>query len=488
MLKKAVCAAALVASAGCESLTLADAPPENAELNQLMQSLHEETRATALSAAVAQGGEVFWSAGFGEARPGRAADGGTRYRVGSVSKVITAAVLARMADDGVVDWSDPVSLYVPEFDRGGDALTLRRLSDHTGGVRHYRFNESTVEREPVQWSGEALHLFVDDPLAAAPGEAHLYSSYSYTLLAAALERAGNAPFPALLNDYLTELFGLASIGPDVVGEQRVENAALYEGDAVADARDLSHRWAAGGLRADVEDLARLAGLVTRGAGALSPGSLREMTTPGRTLDGAEQSHSAGWVVDRLETGEAVFFHDGEVQGGHAHMMAVPDWDMSAAIAVNRGSFFSLGQGVALLCAAREMETCPAPIRQSTLDAQINQAFGTLQAALDSWNVMLADGDLSAFDTLVHASFDGAPFGSREALREGLETAFAQGGLIAQDSQPHVQLSGVAPGSLSRVSGRYFDRVFTEAEDLRLILAYDGDRWRLIRIEPREETQ
>ncbi len=442
-----------------------------------MTELFAETRANSLSAAVVDQGEVVWSMHLGAARDG------VRYRIGSVSKVVTAAVAARMVDAGIVRWDQPVSDLVPDFAGLTPAVTLRRLADHTGGVRHYHFNEDDAIRAPVARARDALHIFEADAFSYTPGEGFEYSSYGYTLLSAALEVAGGAPFPELLERYLTEPAELNGIAPDAGNTPGPMDAAVFEGLSEAEPRDISYKWAGGGLRASVEDLARFGYLVSAEGEFLGRDGRAAMIEPTLGADGSANPHAAGWVADRLETGETVLFHDGEVRGGHAHLVSVPDWGLTAAIAVNRGSFFSLSQGMALLCDYRGLEECPAAVAQSSREAQIETAIGAIRVASSELRQSLTEGDVEVLDRLTADGFDGSPWPTKDELLAGLAAAFEEGVLTPLDVESHMQIGGADPGSTARLSGNYYDRVFTAEADLVFVFAFDGERWSLIRIEP-----
>src|SRR5262245_31047852 len=104
----------------------------------LVDRLNSGLRAPGMTLAVAVRGRVVWSlaCGYADRGRGRPTVEGTRFRIGSVSKSITAAALMRYAADGKVDLDAPVGRYVPSFPHGGE-ITLRELAGHLGGIRHY---------------------------------------------------------------------------------------------------------------------------------------------------------------------------------------------------------------------------------------------------------------------------------------------------------------------------------------------------------------
>lgn len=94
-----------------------------------------EARLPSLTVAVGRAGEVVCvvGAGVGEVASGRAVDGGTQYRIGSVTKTFTAALVVLLAERGLLDLDAPVEAYLPGTAVGRPLI--RQLLAHCGGVQ-----------------------------------------------------------------------------------------------------------------------------------------------------------------------------------------------------------------------------------------------------------------------------------------------------------------------------------------------------------------
>src|SRR5258705_10769692 len=98
--------------------------------------------------AVAVDGRIVWSEAFGYAdleaqRPATAA---TQFRIGSVSKPLTATAIAQLFETGKLDLDAPVQRYVPTFPEKGAPITTRLVGGHLAGLRHYQGDEFTLNR------------------------------------------------------------------------------------------------------------------------------------------------------------------------------------------------------------------------------------------------------------------------------------------------------------------------------------------------------
>ena len=117
----------------------------------LVQELLAAQAIPAFSVAVMRGDQVLWAEAFGQADLELAvpATPGHRFRLGSVCKIITATLAARLAARGVVDLAAGIARYMPALPAAHHATTLRQLLTHRGGIRHYQDkDESTAAPGP----------------------------------------------------------------------------------------------------------------------------------------------------------------------------------------------------------------------------------------------------------------------------------------------------------------------------------------------------
>src|SRR5467141_4880919 len=106
------------------------------------------TRIPGVQVAVAVNGKLVWSEGFGyaDAERQRPVTRETQFRIGSVSKPLTATAVALLYEQGTLDLDAPVQRYVPSFPDKGYPITTRQLAGHLAGIRHYRGDEFLLNR------------------------------------------------------------------------------------------------------------------------------------------------------------------------------------------------------------------------------------------------------------------------------------------------------------------------------------------------------
>lgn len=172
------------------------APQKRKQIEAAVTRYVSTSRAPGVSVAVVENGAFEWSSGFGVADLENAvpATAQTVYRLGSISKPLTATAAALLWQRKKLDLDEPVQKYCPSFPRKDDAITTRQVPGHLGGIRHYKSetqddleNGNTLHFDDTVTSG--LKFFAADPLVAKPGTEYHYSTQGFTLVACVIEGA-----------------------------------------------------------------------------------------------------------------------------------------------------------------------------------------------------------------------------------------------------------------------------------------------------------
>lgn len=301
--------------------------------------------------AVAVDGKLVWSEAFGYAdiEVNRPATVTTRFRIGSISKSLTAAGLMRLVDQGLIDLDAPVQQYVPDFPvKPEGAITTRLLAGHLAGVRHYRGQEPFLNR-PFSNVQAGLKIFEDDPLVAPPGTQFTYSSFGWALISAVMESAAHRDFLDYMDAEVFQPLGLTHIRPDRSKEVDPERAKFYvtssEGKFVAAPTvDSSYMWAGGGFLSNAEDLVRF-GSAMLGSGFLEEVSRQRLFISQKTSVGKSIDYGIGWYVRKDGKGQVLYYHDGGHHGGTAVLFIRPGTQAVVAIACNLADADIIGRSM-----------------------------------------------------------------------------------------------------------------------------------------------
>jgi CubicO group peptidase (beta-lactamase class C family) len=270
--------------------------------------------------AVAVDGKLVWSEAFGYAdiAAKRPTTTETQFRIGSVSKPLTADAVAQLYEAGKLDLDAPVQRYVPTFPDKGTPITTRLLAGHLAGIRHYRGREFLSNQSyPSVTAG--LAIFENDSLVAPPGTRFSYSSYGFNVVSAVVEGASGEPFLAYMSRHVFQPLHMTATAPDKNDSLIPNRTRFYDRDSLGNfvlspQVDNSNKWAGGGFLSTAEDLVKF------GSAHLAPGRLKAATlellfTPQHTTSGEATPYGIGWFVDTDTLGHRYVYHGGGSVGG-----------------------------------------------------------------------------------------------------------------------------------------------------------------------------
>lgn len=320
-----------------------------------------------IAAAVIIDTTVVWTEAFGWADRDRrtAADTNTIYRVGSITKSVTAVILMHLVERGVVALDDPVVKHLPVFEHLGGGvpeagtITLRQLASHTGGLIREPELENAAAGLIGDWEDKIIASIPTTTLRSAPGTEYSYSNIGYGILGLALSRAAGESFLSLVERVFFRPLHMTSSTFIIEQPLDAHLAAGYvngrDGSVDADAPAREHAGRGykvpnGGIYSTAPDLARFAALMTGALAteALSERSRTEMLrrqTPGE----GPQGYGLGFFLRTDDAGSQYAYHTGSVAGYTAALLFDPERRIGVVLLRN----YARG-GTNLLQAARQL--------------------------------------------------------------------------------------------------------------------------------------
>ena len=338
------------------------APPAGVEAARaIAAALYEEADLPALSIAVGRDGVVLWSEAFGHAdlENGTPATPLSKFRIGSVSKPLTATAIGLLVQRGRLDLDAPVQRYVPYFPEKGWPVTTRQAAGHVAGIRHYRGDEFLSD-ELFETVREGVEIFADDSLLFQPGTDYSYSSYGWNLISAVIEAASDTPFLEFMREDVIRAIGLrhtvaehmdSIIAYRVRYYDRTEDGRLINSPDV----DNSYKWAGGGYLSTPEDLVRF-GRAYLDGDILAPETVALLWEPQTLASGESTGYGIGWGSDDDWDGHRVVGHTGGSVGGTTALNILPEHDVIVAAVSNLSD--APGLNDLTLAVAEAMEAGP----------------------------------------------------------------------------------------------------------------------------------
>lgn len=256
----------------------------------------------------------------------------TRFRLGSVTKQFTAAVIFKLQDAGLLDTADLVSKYVPDCPSAWEKVTIRHLLTHSSGIPSFTsFPDYADTMHAPSPAVTTLSRFRDKPLEFEPGSKFSYSNSGYVLLGFIIEKVSGKTFEVALREYVLDPLKLQDTGydtPDKILEHRAAGyTENYEKNAAFIDMTIPH--AAGAMYSTVGDLWTWSRAVSSDK-LLSPAAWQSMLTPGHN------NYACGLEVS-LQGTHPRWAHGGGINGFATFIARYPDDKLTVVVLGNSES-------------------------------------------------------------------------------------------------------------------------------------------------------
>jgi CubicO group peptidase (beta-lactamase class C family) len=317
-------------------------PERVASIEALLKTEMDHNKIPGVSLAISLGQETVYRKGFGAADlensvPAKAE---TVYRLGSLSKTITAVGVNQLAESHKIDLDAPIQKYCLAFPVKQWPVTARQLLAHLGGVRDYdnkKFFAEYFSTRHYNSVTESLDIFKNDPLVQEPGTKYAYSTYGYNLLGCAVEGASGTTYEAYI---LTNIFKPVGMNETKVDDlsslvaNRARGYGLTKEGAWQNAGlvDTSNKIPAGGLISTVSDMVKFGNAFQAGK-LVSKASFEQMTTPQKTTDSKQIPYGLGWRIAE-RNGLKEIFHGGSSSGFSTFLYLLPEKKLTVVLMAN----------------------------------------------------------------------------------------------------------------------------------------------------------
>jgi CubicO group peptidase (beta-lactamase class C family) len=324
-----------------------------ARLDELATEMLRRTRIPGLAIAVVRDGRTVYAAGFGVRRAATAdtVDADTVFQIASLSKSISATVIAHQVGLGVVAWDTPVVAHLPWFALSDEwvtrHVTIADMYAHRSGLPDHAgddLEDLGYDREQVlrRLRLLKLHSFRDD---------YAYTNFGLTAAAEAVAVASHTDWASLSEQALYAPLGMSRTSSrfsdfidranHAVGHMRVGDAFEPKYQRQPDAQS-----PAGGVSSSARDMARWMALVLQGgmyegrrivpADALLPAMTAEIVSAhSATPDARAGFYGYGFGVGILPSGRVSLSHSGAFNLGAAtNYLLIPSLNLGIVVLSN----------------------------------------------------------------------------------------------------------------------------------------------------------
>ncbi len=296
--------------------------------------------------AVVRNGKLFWAGGVGVKKTGGSdrVTADTLFRAASMSKMVAAATVESLVQDGTLDLKAPITRYTNAvyLQDGFDlaSLTLEELLSHTAGLPDggpLLCRESTR----AEWFSH-----YELPLWSPPGRLWNYSNTNFAVAGFVAETRAGIPYEDLVAERVFGPAGMRTATFDAAAAMRGDFATGRSTDAQGKAKDVvptdiscAFTMPAGGVLASVTDYAHfIEAMLAHGGNVISHERADDMMSPRiATRDLPSRTYALGLMRQEWSKGITLVTHGGDVPGYHSELGFLPDENLGIVIMVNGDS-------------------------------------------------------------------------------------------------------------------------------------------------------
>lgn len=344
------------------TLRAEEATADWSKLRSIVQTEMRDLRIPGAAVVVIAENRVVFSEGFGlqDVASKRDVSSRTRFRIGSLTKMFTAATVLSLAaaPDAKLSLNLPIQNYLTSLPPRLGALTLDQLLRHEAGL------VDRIDLKPL----------TDKDLFTEPERIFSYSSPGYSLIGQSAAAATGMSFEELLESTLFLKLGMTAtsyesdVALDTVGYQLRRGRAVPTKFMTNDALR-----PAGFLWSSADDLALFA--IAFMNGTLDQRITGAMMTPRAVLPGETRRYGYGSIIDQ-EGNDTVVYHMGDEAGGSSFLKMVPSKNCAVIVLTNMMGRLPRSMATALQLAGNVTENVAEETKASVLtDAEISQLLG-----------------------------------------------------------------------------------------------------------------
>lgn len=384
-------------------------PPEfdEAKIVDVATAEMKATNTPGAALGIVRDGQLIWSRGLGVAsvETQQPITSDTLFRLGSTTKMFTAAALVGLAEEGKLNLHEPIGKCIDGLNPAIAALTPHQLLTHTAGLT----DESKMSGSHDDTAlADGARRLDQTWFFTEPGKIYSYANPGYWLAGLACETIAHQPYADVMDARLFKPFGmrrttlrptLAMTWPLALGhEVRGGKPRIVRPQA-----DNAATWPAGQIYSSVTDLARLV-TALMDAGRLDgkqviPSAVVDRLTRPYVVRHGDESHYGYGLMISTERGVRLWQHGGSRTGYGSTIRMAPDHHTAIIILTNRSATSLSKTAAAMLELLLPFDAPPTTAEQKIeplAEKEIAELAGVYSNHRQSIELRVVEGRLMAY--------------------------------------------------------------------------------------------
>lgn len=255
----------------------------------------------------------------------------TMYRIGSISKTITATLVLKAIEEHKLNLGDNIKRFFPTIEHA-EEITIAWLLNHHSGIHNFTGGNFLSWNTQFKSRHDLIDTIAKGGSDFSPGSKASYSNSNYVLLSFILEDIYQQPYSEILNNQIIKPLHLKhfQFGDKLIGTKNKALPYYFEaGWNVATETNLSIPMGAGAILSSAGDLAKVTDAIFHGK-IISPQMMDKME---------EQSDGYGFGLFKKEMlGKTAYTHDGAIDGFNSYFYYFPQDDMIYVLLSNAENY------------------------------------------------------------------------------------------------------------------------------------------------------
>jgi beta-lactamase class C len=332
---------------------------------------------------------IIISDGYGKrsANHNALVDGGTIFRLGSLSKGFAGVLVAELKDEGKLHWEDKVSDFIPEFKFGDrdntNRITLANILSHTAGTPYHSYTNLVEAGLPLK---DIAQRFKEITPISEPGAMYSYQNAMFALCGEMILKATGQEISEVLTNTFFNPLGMCSTTMDFETLAHMENVAMPHSKRGNGWRTLPltnnyyNAIAAGGISASPDDMAKwMRFLLGHNPELMSNSALAETFSPFIEIKGESKyyqhwpGHKSsfygyGWRIHKFmekdsDQERTIWHHGGSVNDYRNEIAIYPEADLGICVLLSNNSNIAKTVIPDLYAIVKEIYGQPSPYNQ-----------------------------------------------------------------------------------------------------------------------------
>jgi CubicO group peptidase (beta-lactamase class C family) len=374
------------------------------ELEKTIKAELKDAKTPGAAMAIVSGDKVIFAKGFGamSAENGNLVTTDTLFRMGSTTKMFTAAALVSLADAGKIRLDAPIGNYVKNLPPKIHALTAHQLLSQSSGFRDFA---PTVFSNDDAALGQNIRAWNADVFFTEPNKIYSYSSANYWLAGFLTEEIYGKSYPDAVANLILKPLGMnrstirpleAMTFPLAVGHD-VKNGVVT---VIRPIDNNAAKYPGGSMYSSANELARFAVAMLNsgkidGKQILSPQVIENLTKPQFYLPGEEGAFYGYGLLGFEERGIKTVSHGGVSRGYGSTIFFAPEQKIAIVVLTNSNgqTLPKSRQKATEMLLSLKPESIEQPKSVSLTTEEIKRYTGKFAHAPQIWEVYVKDQKL-----------------------------------------------------------------------------------------------